>query len=338
MKKLLGGVTREFSSGPSSRGSSSHSSNSRSHCLAWSSSFMPSLHETMGPSCYPAHDDVLMAIDDDIPIYTTTEMEKYESLCYREFIHTHAYDVLLERIGLDEELPTMLQTIGWGKLYDEPRQGSRLLTLEFLTTFEIVEKGRKLFMKFCLFKKSFGCDLSHFCELLDFSKSCLPESTAMRNFNNVEFSNSISRKSARLRFSAINNPSPRFLHRCLSFMLFPKVKLRSITTAELKCLFAMVNGIKYTPVANIVDYFTNVSKISGPIECTSLVTWIAMNLGYSDLAYIERDVPVLHLDHFVHAHNLHEESDYFVSMLYGHKVIRLPNSALRLYSCKSLTL
>jgi hypothetical protein len=29
---------------------------------------------------------------------------------------------LLERVGLDEELFTILQTIGWGKLYDEPHQ------------------------------------------------------------------------------------------------------------------------------------------------------------------------------------------------------------------------
>jgi hypothetical protein len=105
-------------------------------------------------------------------------------------------------------------------------------------------------------------------------------------------------------------------------------KLCSVTTAELKCLFAMVNKIKYTPIANIVDYFTNVSKISGPIERTSLVTHIAMNLGYSDLAYIEGDVPVLGLDHFVHAHTLCEEPDYSISMLYGRKAIRLPNSAL----------
>jgi hypothetical protein len=135
-------------------------------------------------------------------------MEKYESLHRREFAHTHIYDVnLLERVGLDEELPTILQTIGWGKLYDEPRQGSRLLTLKFVRTFETVEKGRKLFMKFGLFGKSYGCDLSHFSELLDFSKSCLPESTAMRNFNKVDFSDTISRKSTRLKFSDIHNPS-----------------------------------------------------------------------------------------------------------------------------------
>jgi hypothetical protein len=115
-------------------------------------------------------------------------------------------------------------------------------------------------------------------------------------------------------------------------------KLRSVTTPELKCLFGMVKRIKYTHVADIVDYFTNVSKISGPIECTSLVTRIAMNLGYLDLAYIEGDVPILGLDHFIHTHILHKEPNYSVSMLYGRKAIWLPNPALRLYSFESLTL
>jgi hypothetical protein len=185
-----------------------------------------------------------------------------------------------------------------------------------------------LFMKFRLFGKSFGCDLSRFSELLDFSESCLLESTAMRDFNNVEFRDTISEKSARLRFSDIHNPSLRFLHRWMSFTLFPIVELRYVTTVELKCMFAMVNKIKYTLIANIVDYFTNVSKISGPIECTSLVTRIAINLGYSDLAYIEGDVPILGLDQFVHAHILREEPDYSVSKLYGRKTIQLPNPAL----------
>jgi hypothetical protein len=188
-------------------------------------------------------------------------------------------------------------------------------------TFETVEKNRISFVKFHLFRTSFGCDFSHFSEFLDFSKSCLSESSAMRNFNKVEFSDAISGKSTRLRFSDIHNPSLRFLHRWMSFMLLPMAELRSVTTPELKCLFAMVNRIKYTP-ADTIDYFTNVSKILGPIECTSLVTQIAMNLGYSDLAYIEGDVPVLDLDHFIHVHILREEPDYSVSTLYSCKVIR----------------
>jgi hypothetical protein len=89
---------------------------------------MPSPHETMGSSHYLAHDDVPEATDGDvISICTTEEIEKYESLRHCEFTHTHIYDVnLLVRVGLDEELPTILRTIGWGKLYDEPCLASHL--------------------------------------------------------------------------------------------------------------------------------------------------------------------------------------------------------------------
>jgi hypothetical protein len=259
-------------------------------------------------------------------------MEKYKSLHRREFAHTRIYNVnLLERVGLDDELPTILQTIDWGKLYDEPRLGSRLLTLEFLITFETVEKSRMSFMKFHLFGKPFGYDFSCFNELLDFSQSCLPESTTMRNFNKVEFSDAISGKSARLRFSNVHNLSLWFLHRWMLFTLFPMVELRSITTSELKSLFAMVNKIKYTPIADIVDHFKNVPKMSGPSDCTSMVTRIAMNLGclkMANLAYIEGDVPILGLDHFVHAYILRKEPDHSLSMLYVRKAIWLPNPGL----------
>jgi hypothetical protein len=212
---LLSGVKRALSSGPSSQGSGSCSGDNKSQDSPWSLSFVPSRHGTMGASRYLAHDDVPQATNgDDISIRTAGEMEKYESLHRREIAHTRIYDVnLLERVGLNEELPTILRTIGWRKLYDEPRIGSRLLTLEFLMTFEIVEKNRKSFVKFRLFGKSFGCDFSCFSELLDFSKSCLPESSVMRNFNKVEFSDAISGKSARPRFSDIHDPSLRFLHR-----------------------------------------------------------------------------------------------------------------------------
>jgi hypothetical protein len=56
--------------------------------------------------------------DDDISIRSTEEMEKYECLRQQVFGHTRVYDVnLLERVGMDEEPPLILRTIGWGKLY-----------------------------------------------------------------------------------------------------------------------------------------------------------------------------------------------------------------------------
>jgi hypothetical protein len=71
---------------------------------------------------------------------------------------------------------------------------------------------------------------------MDFSKSCLPESIAMINFNKIEFSDTISRKSARLRFSDIHNPSLRFLHRWVSFTLF----FMTETLARTPCRHAQI--------------------------------------------------------------------------------------------------
>jgi hypothetical protein len=132
----------------------------------------------------------------------------------------------------------------------------------------------------------------------------------MRNFNKVEFSDAISRKITRLRITDIHNPILGFIHRWMSFMLFPMVELHSVANLELKYLFAMVSRIKYTPVADSVDYFKNVHKMSRPIEYTYMVTRIAVNLvclEMANLAYNEGDVPIPGLDHFVHAHIMCED-------------------------------
>jgi hypothetical protein len=109
MKKLIGEVKLEFSSGPSSRGSSSCSGDG-SQDSAWSSSFMPSPHETRGSIRYLAHYDVPKATDNDyISIRSTEEMEKYESLHHQEFGHTRVYIVnLLGRVGMDKDLHLIL--------------------------------------------------------------------------------------------------------------------------------------------------------------------------------------------------------------------------------------
>jgi hypothetical protein len=121
---MLSGVKRELSSGPSSRGSGSRSGDNGLQNSPRSLSFVLSPHGTTGSSRYLAHDGIPEAMNgNDNSICTSEEMEKYESLHHRGFAHTRIYDVnLFERVGLDKELPTILRTIGWGKLYDEPRQ------------------------------------------------------------------------------------------------------------------------------------------------------------------------------------------------------------------------
>jgi hypothetical protein len=81
----------------------------------------------------------------------------------------------------------------------------------------------------------------------------------------------------------------------------------------------MLNRIKYTPIADIVDYFKEICTLSRPIEGTPLVTHIALNIGCPELLkvdYIEGGVPIIGLSHFVHAHVLCEEPNHSISMLY----------------------
>jgi hypothetical protein len=217
----------------------------------------------------------------------------------REFAHTRVYYVsFLERVGLEIELPTVIRSIGWGKFYDDPCSGSRILTLDFLMTLETYEHDGNPWVHSRLFGETYRFDFPHFSELMDFSRNCLPQSQAMKSFNRLDFCNDISGKIARIRFIDIQNPSVMFLQRWLPFTLFPTWELCSIIVAELKCLFAIVHRIKYTPIANIVDYSKAIHTLPGSIECTSLVTRIALNIGCPEMhkvAYIEGDVPILGL-------------------------------------------
>jgi hypothetical protein len=105
-------------------------------------SSMPPQHEAMPLSHHPMHVEMPLIDnnDNDISIRSHKELARFEPLHVREFAHLHIYDMsLLEHVGLDIELPTVIQSIGWGKLYDEPRSGSRISTLEFLMNFETYE-------------------------------------------------------------------------------------------------------------------------------------------------------------------------------------------------------
>jgi hypothetical protein len=138
--------------------------------------------------------------DDDISICSNEELARFESLHVREFAHTRVYDVsLLERVGLDIELPTVIRSIGWGKFYDEPHSSSCISTLQFLMTFETYEHDANPWVSFRLFGETYQFNFPHFSELMDFSRNCLPESQAMRNSNRLDFCTDIFGKTARIR-------------------------------------------------------------------------------------------------------------------------------------------
>jgi hypothetical protein len=115
MEKLIGGVKQVFSSGPSSQGSGPHSGDgsqdsTRSSCL-----------HRMRPGGRSAILHTMVFVWPRTPTtFPSVAPRKWKSmsLTARESLVTHVYDVnLFERVEMDEELPLILRTIGWGKLY-----------------------------------------------------------------------------------------------------------------------------------------------------------------------------------------------------------------------------
>jgi hypothetical protein len=75
---------------------------------------MPSCHRAAQLSYNPAQTEGRKIMDDDDnSIYTPEALERLESLQFREFVHTHVYDVnLLKKGKMDVDLPTLFRGIG----------------------------------------------------------------------------------------------------------------------------------------------------------------------------------------------------------------------------------
>ena len=83
--------------------------------------------------------------------------------------------------------------------------------------------------------------------------------------------------------------------------------------------------------------------MTGPIECTSLVTRIASNMGILDgnpVPFIEHDRALIDEAYLVQGHTVKKGSNdslVFFSLGYANE-IPLPNAGYQLYNCYSLTI
>jgi hypothetical protein len=92
--------------------------------------------------------------DDDphLDLEGDREVQAYNHVKDREFIHTPAYDPdLLEKIGMDTEFTTIWKAIGRENVSPVDEQGSRILTIQFLCYLKEVDNG----ITFRLFEKEY---------------------------------------------------------------------------------------------------------------------------------------------------------------------------------------
>ena len=64
-----------------------------------------------------------------------------------------------------------------------------------------------------------------------------------------------------------------------SVNFIPRDDVRPVRQDELYILFAMVKKIKVSPIQPMIKQWLENFRITETIECTTLITWIASNIG-----------------------------------------------------------
>ena len=127
------------------------------------------------------------------------------------------------------------------------------------------------------------------------------------------------------------------MHKWLTITLFPRDDVRPMRNNELLILYAMVNKIKISPAQALVKQWLSNFKMTGPIECTSLITCIATHVGAlegNSNPFIEGDHAYVDESYLIQGHTLKrgpDDSLIFFFMGYTNE-ISLPNAEFHLYN------
>ena len=86
--------------------------------------------------------------------------------------------------------------------------------------------------------------------------------------------------------------------------MFPRPNTRTMMIDDLKLLYAMVKRRKVSPVKFMIHHWLEFFTLTGDIECTSLVTRIAQNLGLlnnASVSYITKEHLYIDFNYFCQA-------------------------------------
>ena len=336
-KKLFGSIKRSLSSRSSS---SSSRRSTRARPVVESPPSSPPQVEEEGQEGNIEH---RLLTDTDLDLVGEYETHTYTLLQHRLFAPTRAFDTeLLHKIGMDAEFAQVFKALGWTDFASVDEPGSRLLTLQFLCTLRTVDEG----ISFRFFRESYRLTWKELSTLLGFNTRCNTDlDGALPQFSKHAFWERITGlpSCVRPRTNHIHHPTLRFMHMWIAITLFPRSDIRIVREDELKILFAAVDKIKIAPVkAMIRQWIENLGTI-GPIECTSLVTRIAMRVGAlhdANVEYLATPRSLINKDYLIQGHSLKNgPNDSLIYYFVGYtNEFRLPNPDLRLYTLKNLTI
>jgi hypothetical protein len=184
---------------------------------------------------------------------------------------------------MDIDFTRVWHAIGWDGFVPVEENCSRLLTIQFLCTLQQVDDG----ISFQLFGNEFYLTWKNLSHHLGFrTRLLISLEQACHGFIRHEFWGLIFGQVVHGKFAPrcndVQNPTLHLMHKWLAITLFPRNDVQPVHNNELMILYAMVNKIKISPVKAMIKQWLTNFKMTGPIDCTSLISRIASSMGILD--------------------------------------------------------
>jgi hypothetical protein len=274
----------------------------------------------------------ILTADVNLHIRRGEEKDIYEKLKKRSFVLTPMFSKeFIQEEGLDSVFSQIFALLGWTSFYNTSERGSRLLTLEFLCTLKSSNDG----VTFQLFCQEHTLSWRKLSNALGFAEGCaLDLDSSLEDFDRIHLWSDVTGKenTHKPRTNDIQHPTLRFFHKWISLVLFPRVRV-----GDMQLIYAVLKSQAVSPIKMLVEHWLSFPNLVGDISCTSLITWIADDLGIlGDATIINIDTPreIIGYDYFRQGrwvmkiqeklHHIHNKS-----------AIPLPNPGLGIYSVQT---
>ena len=217
----------------------------------------PVVHESSSQGEPPRY---ILTNDSQITLLTRIEKGVFNSIKDNEFFHTLVFDnALLVATGMDTEFELVFRIMGWENACAITEEGSKLLTIEFLSTLELGSDE----VSFRLLNQEFTVTWKNLSTMLGFSSGCpLDIDDILRDFDRTQVESIFEKRFChKPTTEEIHHPTLRFMHKWLAITFFPREELGTVRIEELKLLYAMIKKRSVSPVKYMLKFWTHVSAM-----------------------------------------------------------------------------
>jgi len=203
---------------------------------------------------------------------------------------------------MDSEFELIFRMIGWEDAWEITELGSKLLTIEFISSLDFDDDN----VSFRMFNKPFTLAWKT-VSIIGFSDQCVVNiADVLRDFNKDDFWENITTKPPKRKqkytTEEVHHPTMKFMLKWLTFTFFPREELNTIRQDELHLLYIMIKKRKTSPVKLMLSYWKTVPTIRKcSISFTSRITRLAASLDLlskATLTFIPHDRRIIGYDFF----------------------------------------